>query len=203
MASARTRPRAWTWRKRCRATASIPTTCICDGMLLRLSAVRSKYPRARVLAIHTEKAAALPGVVGVYTAADIPGKIKVGHLQQDWDAHDPRRQASPTTSATPSALWRRRRRRLLEQAKTLVEIDYEPLPAGAISPRPRPPTPCAPLVACVPATCCANKHVSPRQRRSGHPRRELCRCCITSKRRARSTPSSSRSARSPIPTRTG
>ena len=47
------------------------------------SAVRSKYPRARVLAIHTEKAKALPGVVCVLTAEDVPGKNKVGHLKQD------------------------------------------------------------------------------------------------------------------------
>ncbi len=40
------------------------------------SAVRSKYPRARVLSIDTSKAAALPGVVRVITAADIPGKTR-------------------------------------------------------------------------------------------------------------------------------
>ena len=49
------------------------------------SAVRSQYPRARVLAIHTEEARALPGVIGVFTAADVPGKNKVGHLTKDWD----------------------------------------------------------------------------------------------------------------------
>ena len=49
------------------------------------SAVRSKYPRAIVKAIHTEKAKALPGVVCVLTADDVPGKNKVGHLKQDWD----------------------------------------------------------------------------------------------------------------------
>ena len=41
------------------------------------SAVRSQYPRARVLVIHTEEAKALPGVVRVLTAADIPGQNKV------------------------------------------------------------------------------------------------------------------------------
>lgn len=38
-----------------------------DGMV-HLSAVRSKYPRARVLKIHASKAEALPGVLGVLTA---------------------------------------------------------------------------------------------------------------------------------------
>ncbi|MCI9613462.1 MAG: hypothetical protein HFH33_15885 [Eubacterium sp.] len=31
----------------------------------------------------------LSGVVGVYTAADIPGSVKVGHLVQDWDTMIP------------------------------------------------------------------------------------------------------------------
>ena len=40
--------------------------------LLHASAVRSKYPRARVLSIDTEKAKAVPGIVDIFTAADIP-----------------------------------------------------------------------------------------------------------------------------------
>ncbi len=61
-----------------------PDDIYLDGMIYA-SAVRSAYPRARVLAIRTEKAKALPGVVGVFTAADIPGTNKVGHLMKDWD----------------------------------------------------------------------------------------------------------------------
>ena len=49
------------------------------------SAIRSAYPRAVVKAIHAEKAKALPGVVCVLTADDIPGSVKVGHLKTDWD----------------------------------------------------------------------------------------------------------------------
>ena len=55
-----------------------------EGMLYG-SAVRAAYPRARVRAIHTEEARALPGVACVLTAADIPGRNKVGHLKKDWD----------------------------------------------------------------------------------------------------------------------
>ena len=65
-------------------TGIYPNDIYLDGMIYG-SAVRSKYPRAWVLAIHTEEAKALPGVVGVYTAADIPGQNKVGHLMKDWD----------------------------------------------------------------------------------------------------------------------
>ena len=53
------------------------------------SALRSPDPRARLLAIHAEQALSLPGVLGVFTAADIPGSIKVGHLVKDWDAMIP------------------------------------------------------------------------------------------------------------------
>ena len=59
-----------------------PDDVYLDGMIYA-SAVRSAYPRARVLAIHTDEARALPGVVGVFTAADIPGQNKVGHLKKD------------------------------------------------------------------------------------------------------------------------
>ncbi len=65
-------------------TGQYPDDVYLDGMLYG-SAVRSQYPRARVLAIHTEEARALPGVVCVLTAADIPGSNKVGHLKKDWD----------------------------------------------------------------------------------------------------------------------
>lgn len=64
-------------REKVLGTGKYPDDIYLDGMIYG-SAVRSKYPRARVLAIHKEKAEALPGVVGVYTADDIPGKVKVG-----------------------------------------------------------------------------------------------------------------------------
>ena len=102
-----------------------PDDLYVDGMLYA-SAVRSKYPRARVLAIHKEKAEALPGVVGVYTAEDIPGEIKVGHLQQDWDAMIP---VGRITHYLGDAicLVAAETKEALEQAKALVEINYEPL----------------------------------------------------------------------------
>ena len=53
------------------------------------SAVRSKYPRARVLSIDTSKAAALPGVICVLTAADVPGENIIGHIVHDWDVMVP------------------------------------------------------------------------------------------------------------------
>lgn len=54
--------------------------------MLHVAAHRSAYPRAVVNAIDTQAARAMPGVVGVFTADDIPGQHLVGHLFIDWPA---------------------------------------------------------------------------------------------------------------------
>lgn len=91
------------------------------------SAIRSAYPRAVVKAIHTEKAKALPGVVCVLTADDIPGSVKVGHLKTDWDTLIP---VGSTTHflGDAIALVAAETPEILEQAKKLVDIEYEELP---------------------------------------------------------------------------
>ena len=102
-----------------------PDDVYLDGMIYA-SAVRSAHPRARVLAIHTEAAKALPGVVGVFTAADIPGKNKVGHLKKDWDTMIPVGEITHylgdsiciVAAETPE---------ILAEAKSLVQVDYEVL----------------------------------------------------------------------------
>ena len=90
------------------------------------SAVRAKYPRALVKDIRTEKAKALPGVVCVLTAEDVPGKNKVGHLKQDWDTMIP---VGGTTRylGDAVAIVAAETPEILEQAKALVEVDYEEL----------------------------------------------------------------------------
>ncbi len=102
-----------------------PDDVYMDGMIYA-SAVRSAHPRARVLAIHTEAAKALPGVVGVFTAADIPGQNKVGHLKKDWDTmiavgditHYLGDSICIVAAETPE---------ILAEAKALVQVDYEVL----------------------------------------------------------------------------
>ena len=49
-----------------------------DGMLYG-SAVRTAYPRAKVLSINTEEAEKISGVHLVMTAKDLPGMQKIGH----------------------------------------------------------------------------------------------------------------------------
>lgn len=97
-----------------------------EGMIYG-SALRSAYPRAIVKAIHTEKAKALPGVVAVYTAADIPGSVKVGHLKHDWDALIP---VGKTTHylGDAIALVAAETLEIVEEAKKLIEVEYEELP---------------------------------------------------------------------------
>lgn len=110
-------------REKVLGTGEYPDDVYLDGMIYA-SAVRSKYPRARVLAIHTEKARELQGVVGVFTANDIPGDIKVGHLKQDWDALIP---VGGMTHYLGDAicLVAAESMEVLEEAKSLVEVDYE------------------------------------------------------------------------------
>jgi selenium-dependent xanthine dehydrogenase len=79
-----------------------------------------------VKAIRTEKAKALPGVVGVFTAADIPGQNKVGHLVKDWDTMI---AVGSTTHYLGDAICivAAETQEILEEAKKLVEVDYEVL----------------------------------------------------------------------------
>ena len=103
-----------------------PDDIYMDGMIYA-SAVRSEYPRARVLAIHTEEAKALPGVVCVLTAADIPGQNKVGHLKKDWDTMI---AVGDITHYLGDAICivAAESQEILAQAKALVKVDYEELP---------------------------------------------------------------------------
>ena len=89
------------------------------------SAVRSKYPRARVLSIDASKAEALPGVVGVLTAADVPHN-QVGHLIQDWDVMIAEGDITRCLGDAV-ALVVAEDAKTLERAKKLVKVEYEPL----------------------------------------------------------------------------
>ncbi len=106
-------------------TGIYPDDVYMDGMICA-SAVRSAHPRALVKAIHTEKAKALPGVVGVFTAADIPGQNKVGHLVKDWDTMI---AVGSITHYLGDAICivAAETQDILEEAKKLVEVEYEVL----------------------------------------------------------------------------
>lgn len=96
-----------------------------DGMAYA-SALRAKYPRARILKIDTQRARAAEGIIAVFTAKDIPGQNKVGHLKKDWDTMiaegDCTRYLGDAVALvvgeTPEAV---------EAAKALISVDYEEL----------------------------------------------------------------------------
>ena len=104
-----------------------PDDVYVDGMCWG-GAVRPAYARARVLSIDTSEAEALPGVVCVLTAKDIPGKNYIGHIQKDQAALIPAGEITHYLGDAV-ALVCARDRETLEEAKKLVRIEYEPLPA--------------------------------------------------------------------------
>ena len=97
------------------------------GMLYART-LRSPYPHAKILSIHTEKAKSLPGVQAVLTHKDVPGENLHGLVYRDW----------PVLCATvvryvgdAVAVVAADSEDIADQALTLIEVEYEPLPVVA------------------------------------------------------------------------
>lgn len=97
------------------------------GMLFART-LRSPYPHAKIIAIHTDKAKALPGVRAVLTHADVPGENKHGLVYRDW----------PVLCDTvvryvgdAVAIVAADSEDAADYALGLIEVDYEPLPVVA------------------------------------------------------------------------
>jgi selenium-dependent xanthine dehydrogenase len=110
-----------------------------DGML-HASALRSAHPRARVLKIDAAAALAHPDCVAVFTAKDVPGSVKIGHLAflSDYDVMIAEGAITRFIGDT-LALVVCKRRESLDAVKALVAVDYavlEPLtsPRAAMAP---------------------------------------------------------------------
>ncbi|WP_267523054.1 selenium-dependent xanthine dehydrogenase [Campylobacter sp. MG1] len=95
-----------------------------DGMV-HASAIRAAYPRAKVLKIDASAALALPGVIGVLTAKDVPVN-KVGHIQQDWDVMIAEGDITRFVGDA-ICLVVAETEDILNEAKKLVKVDYEVL----------------------------------------------------------------------------
>ena len=138
-------------------TGKYPDDYYPEGMLYG-AALRSKYPRARVLSIDTSAAESLPGVEAVVTADDIPGENKIGHLKHDQYSLIPvgglthyLGDAIALIAATDMAT--------VEKAKKLIKIEYEVLPH--VHTVEEAAAPDAPLVYDEEETnVCAYKHIS-------------------------------------------
>jgi selenium-dependent xanthine dehydrogenase len=94
--------------------------------MLHARALRSgTYPHARLLKVDTSQAKALPGVVAVLTADDIPGRKDCGVHEIDWPVlcYDKVRYVGDAI-----ALVVAESEDLAAQALKLIEVEYQPLP---------------------------------------------------------------------------
>ena len=96
-----------------------------DGMLH--GAVRlADHARADIVRIDTTSAGAVPGVVRVFTAADVPGKLRVGLIHKDWPVFIPE-GGRTSYLGDVLAFVVARDRATARTAARLVEIEYRPL----------------------------------------------------------------------------
>ncbi len=95
-----------------------------EGML-HAKALRSKYPHARLKKVEVSKAKALPGVVTVLTADDVPGRKDCGVHEIDWPVlcYDKVRYVGDAIALVVADS-----EDIAEQALGLIEVVYEPLP---------------------------------------------------------------------------
>ena len=93
-----------------------------DGLLhgaLKLS----DHARADVVAINVDEARALEGVVGVFTAADIPGEIRVGLIHKDWPVMIP--EGGRTSYLGDVLVVVAINKSIAVRATELVHVEYE------------------------------------------------------------------------------
>ncbi|MDO9100017.1 MAG: xanthine dehydrogenase family protein molybdopterin-binding subunit [Caldisericota bacterium] len=93
--------------------------------MLYATFVRSRFPHALIRRVDTSKALALPGVVAVLTAADVPGFNGFGIVVPDMPVicGDKVRYLGDTVALVAAESGR-----IAEQAAKLVDVDYEELP---------------------------------------------------------------------------
>lgn len=93
--------------------------------LLHLKGVYSEYAHANLLAVHTEKAEQMPGVVCVVTAKDIPGEKMIGELYIDqYPLADDKVRYRGDVIAVVAAETQEQ----ANAAAAAVTAEYEPLP---------------------------------------------------------------------------
>ncbi len=106
--------------------------------MLHMSVLRSPYGHARINSINTEAARKHPGVVAVYTAADLKGvvgPIPVAvplppHIPNGMGIRGPLAEGKVRFFGDPVAVVIAHGRFTARDARDLIEVDYEPLPAA-------------------------------------------------------------------------
>lgn len=88
-------------------------------------ALRSPYPRARVLSIDVSRALAHKDAVRILTASDVPFN-KTGHIIPDWDVMIPVGEITRTIGDAV-ALAASRKRESLDEILDLIDVEYQVL----------------------------------------------------------------------------
>ncbi|MFQ5484167.1 MAG: xanthine dehydrogenase family protein molybdopterin-binding subunit [Desulfobacterales bacterium] len=96
------------------------------GRPILLRALRSTKAHAKILGIDTEKARQLKGVVGIFTAKDIPGKNLLGTINKD---HPLLATGKVRFIGDAIALIAAETETALKKALGVVKVTYEDLPA--------------------------------------------------------------------------
>lgn len=105
--------------------------------MLHMSVLRSPYGHARIKSINVEAARKLPGVVAVYTAEDLKGAVgvvpvavPVGLIASGMGVRNALAEGKVRFYGDPVAVVIADARYTARDARDLIEVDYEPLPAA-------------------------------------------------------------------------
>jgi carbon-monoxide dehydrogenase large subunit len=106
--------------------------------MLSMAVLRSPYGHARIKGIETKAARRLPGVVAVYSAKDLKGKVgnmSVGvllppHIEKGMGRRGPLAEDKVRFYGDPVAIVIAQNPYIARDALDLIEVDYEPLPAA-------------------------------------------------------------------------
>jgi aerobic carbon-monoxide dehydrogenase large subunit len=104
--------------------------------MLHMAVLRSPYGHAHIKSINTDAARKYPGVVAVYTAADIKGilgnvavAVPLGKIAEGMGVRGPLAEGKVRFYGDPVAFVVAEDRYIARDARDLIEVDYEPLPA--------------------------------------------------------------------------
>jgi len=84
----------------------------------------SDYPRAKILSINKFEAENLPGVIRIFTAKDVPGKLKTGLIYPDWPLMIPCGETTHYIGDVIAGVVAKTEE-IARQAAALIQVDYE------------------------------------------------------------------------------
>ncbi len=105
--------------------------------MLHMAVLRSPYGHAHIRSINTDAARKYPGVVAVYTAEDLKGMVgniaiavPLGLVEKGMGVRGPLAEGKVRFYGDPVAVVIAEDRYAARDARDLIEVDYEPLPAA-------------------------------------------------------------------------